>query len=551
MSTVSGTSGAGQSIITAMNAGSGVDIQNLATSIVDATKQAQQSALTTRKTAAEAKVSSVGKVLNAVATFKSALQDLGDATRLQRVSRSSDATKVAIDFPNGYPARSFSASVSVTSLATSASVALKGVSSTTGSLLGSDGLSRTLQFTDTATGVATSFSIDSTTTLTSLRDSINAVSGFSASIVKTNSGTPAEYTLAVKRDTGSAFNFTTSMTNSNGDAVSDGLLTGASATGTDAVIDIDGTTVTSSSNVFTDAIDGASLTVSALTGSSAVTVESVTDNDALTTAVTTLIAGFNLMVETVKTEGQYDRDASKRGGLSNSSIGNTLLGQLRRFTTQSVTGYDTETRTLADIGVKTNRDGKLSLDTTRFASVLKTNPEWIEAVMASKRDVSDSSISFSSTTTATVPGQYQLAKTGTSSWTLNGSAATLSGTALTGAAGTNVAGMVLKIPATLSASAATGTTYTVKYAKGMIERFTEMLTTVESSSSPLKAVSKNATTEIGKVEEEQVKLDDRMSKLRDRYIKQFATMDSIVNQGKRTQSSLTDFMTTWSASLKN
>jgi flagellar capping protein FliD len=51
--------------------------------------------------------------------------------------------------------------------------------------------------------------------------------------------------------------------------------------------------------------------------------------------------------------------------------------------------------------------------------------------------------------------------------------------------------------------------------------------------------SSNATARVSKYEDDLAALDERMSRLLERYTKQFASMDSIVGQTKSTQTGLT------------
>jgi len=65
------------------------------------------------------------------------------------------------------------------------------------------------------------------------------------------------------------------------------------------------------------------------------------------------------------------------------------------------------------------------------------------------------------------------------------------------------------------------------------------LTTLLSATGTLATESANATTRIQKYQDDLTALGDRMTRLLDRYTKQFAAMDSIVGQTKSTQTGLT------------
>ena len=277
------------------------------------------------------------------------------------------------------------------------------------------GLSSTITAADTGLkpNVLLSMDLTSTDTLVTVRDKINTISGMTATIVQGGTETNPLYYLSVKSATGSINNFYADVTGvgstspldaadtSNLDPAADGLLANYYSTvtvGQDAKISIDGVSISSSTNVFDKAIPGVTITAVAPTDSSGpVLIKSETNTSALTTAITSLVTGYNQVISTMATEMAYNaKDNTKSGGLANNAIARTLLEQLRSFTTQQIQGYNDKIYTLADIGVKTNRDGTLTLDQAAFGSALSSNPDMVAAVLASKQSISDSRL---------IPGQ--------------------------------------------------------------------------------------------------------------------------------------------------
>jgi flagellar hook-associated protein 2 len=557
MSTSSITSNAGQAAISALKTGSGIDIQTLATDLTNATKASSQSAIDNRKKAAEAQISSVAKVMNAVDTFLSSLNEIGDAASFQRQPFSSDATRISVDTTAEALPPDFTSSIEVVRLAREPSVRFASASSLDGALIGADGKSRTLTFakgTSASPGAALgAITIDASTTLTSLRDQINGIAGLSAVIVNGGTAASPQYTLSVKGASGAENSFFATVENADASTLAADGLQSSDATitsGLDAEIRIDGLTVTSATNTFSSALQGIAMTVSGLTNGTTVSVGARTNTGALTTAAATVVSGFNMMLETVKAESAFDPDPTKRGGLSNNSAASSLLAQLRRFTTQPISGYADRSYTMAEIGIKTNRDGTLTLDSTAFAAVLRRDPGRVEAVLASKRSVADGRLSVLATSRETATGTHQLVKTGASTWTINGTAATLSGTTLTASSSSTETGLEITIPTAVLNAVPVGYATRISYSRGMLERVSTMLADLKDSQSSFGRITTNSKTALSKLETEQEQLDDRMAQLKARYLKQFAAMDSLVGQGRTTQDSLTNFMTSWSNSLK-
>ncbi len=568
-STTSTTGATGQSIITALGAGSGIDIQALSTNLTNATKQAAQSLIDKRKTIADTQVSSVGKVLSAAAAFKSSLTGLGEPSLFQRAPTTSDSSKLSVEFESGTMPDQFSSSVEISQLATESKMRFAPMSSLSGSLLGtlSDGTASTTDLTLTLTGkdstdstksTVNTLTISSSTTLTSLKDQINSISGYTASIITGGTSSSPEYYLSVKHGTGEISQFTATVTGADSgttSALAQDTVSGVAVQtlGQDAIMSVDGVTVQSSSNVFDNAIPGVKLTALAVTGTNeSIEASSAASTTAMTNALSTFISGYNALLDTIATESKYDVDPTKSGGLANVSATQSLLAELRSYTSKSLSGYSDSSYTLASIGVSTQTDGKLSLDAVKFAYVINNSPSTVEAVLASRKAISDSQLSIASTTSSTLPGTYTLKKDSTSStgWMLDGAEATISGNTITAASTTNAAGLKITIPDTVIASAEDGYTTNVYFAQGIVERFTNMMTSLSSSTSSMSRLEADDNTQLTKIATEQTTLDTQMDQLKTRYLNQFAAMDSYLAQAKSTQSSLTNFVTSWTASLK-
>jgi len=536
-------------------------------------------------------------------------------------------------------------------------------------------LSSTLTAADTGLkpNVMKTITMKSTDTLTTLRDQINQISGMTASILQGGTEAKPLYYLSVKSGTGEANNFYADIT-APGSTVplnganpndlspdSDGLLGNyysSVTSGQDAKISIDGVAITSSTNVFDKAIPGVVLTAVAPSAyGSTVNIHSETNKDALTTAITSLVAGFNQVMTTMAGEMSYNStDNTKSGGLANNPIARTLLEQLRAFTTQEIQGYDDKPHFLADIGVKTNRNGTLTLDKTAFNLALTNSPEVVAAVLASKQSVSDSRLSPGQIVAPAKAGVYTIKKeanlptstvipannglaakanvvfkdlaagsfvkvggltftatsamtatevaqafvgltTGVASgplvakgtysgtfgdftssaasgqtvsfiqgssgdvtnleidtsigWTINGQAATLIGSNLKANAGTAAEGISVYIPSDLAKAVASGFTTSLNYSKGIIERFNSMIDNATGTTSSLQGLTDNENKKLTELDTKQTALDDRMNAIQTRYVKQFSRLQALLTQAKSTQSSLTDFQTAWSNSLKS
>ena len=102
----------------------------------------------------------------------------------------------------------------------------------------------------------------------------------------------------------------------------------------------------------------------------------------------------------------------------------------------------------------------------------------------------------------------------------------------------------------LQTNTMTGFSTNLYYAKGLVERFTDMLKNVSDTKSAIQTISSSAQSEISEISKNQTKLDSRMQNLNDRYLKQFAAMQTFITQANDTKKSLTSMMDAWSNSMK-
>lgn len=227
-----------------------------------------------------------------------------------------------------------------------------------------------------ALAVPLSIPIDGTNnTLTGIRDAINTRSGESgvtASIINDGSGTPYRLVLTGKE-----------VINSN-IVLGTGGLTGfpekdvdVSRAAQTALLQIDGVTITSNTNTVTDAVPGLTLNLThASPGFDALapdwsqvagtTLTVATDNEAIKTRVTEFVAAFNDLVKAAADPTMVGDTGAR-----------AILGTLRaKFTnTQEGTG-------LFSLGIKTQKDGSLLLDSAKLSKAIEDDLPRVESLLA-------------------------------------------------------------------------------------------------------------------------------------------------------------------------
>ena len=503
----------GSSIVNSITGGN-IDIQSLAENLTLAEKAPKQAILDTRKQAADARISSIGKITSAANDFQSALAALGDPRAIGLTPTSSDTNKADFSYTSYVVPKPVNFSFVVKQLATENTVSLPPINSRD-ALIGTDGADQgTLTIRRADGTIIDAITFSGTQNLTDLAAIINSnastnKTGISATILNGIANSDGSYSqnLIISNGTGTANNFnlelsfkqggTNFTSNSTGLKLNENAIFNGSS-GQDAVIATGSyidpitrqvafqNTFNSASNTFSNLISGVNINVhQTTTDTNPVTLASATNFQGLANALQTLVDGFNSLLTIVKTEVKYDQDATKRGGLATNSIGKTFISQLRQLTTKAFPDGTGNTYTLADLGVKTNTtDGTLSIDMNVVSQVEQRRPEVLIGVLSSKN-------------------------------------------------ATQADGSVWRGPT------------------GAIEQMIALNKIVVGTGSDFSnLLDKTKNSEETAIADAQTKLDTEMVALKNRYLSQFTAMQNILNATKSDQSSLTNMMSSWTAGLK-
>lgn len=218
-------------------------------------------------------------------------------------------------------------------------------------------------FSITVSGTPTSFTIGpGDNTLTELASSINSAGiGVAASVVSDANG--ARLSL-VAQNSGSAADFTVSNSPS--------LSFTQSVQGADASITVDGVPVTSASNTVSGAISGVTLNLETAS-SSPVTVSTGADPSSIESSVSSFVSAYNTLITDLNKQFTYSTSTSSEGVLASDSVARSLQNDVLGAANLTVgTGA---MNTLQSLGITTNQDGTLSLDTSTLDSALSSNPQ--------------------------------------------------------------------------------------------------------------------------------------------------------------------------------
>ncbi len=422
--------------ITSTGLGSGLDIKSLVSSLVTAEQTPATKRLDTQEAKLTAQISAYGNLKSAISTFQSSLSGLKSLSSFQKLSAvSSDTTIVtASAFSNADPA---SYNLEVKQLAKSQTLSASPLPSAT-TAVGTGTLTikfgTTSYVPDALTGLPTStpngftqdgnkaaltLNIDpSNNTLAGISEAINkAKAGVTAAVVTDNSGSRLVLN-ATETGASSSMEISVTDTGDNNDTNASGLSNLAfnatthnmaqNQTAQDAKLAINGLDITSSSNTVNTALKGLSLNLQQAQPGKIITVGVSQSNDDITKTVDGFVKGFNDLLTTVTPLSGYDKTTQKGGLLQGDATLRSVMAQLRSELGSMVNGLNGSIKSLSDIGISTQKDGTLALNTAKLTSQLTSNRSGVTAVFAVLGRPSNPTVSFASSTSATKAGQYAI-----------------------------------------------------------------------------------------------------------------------------------------------
>ncbi|WAJ36079.1 flagellar filament capping protein FliD [Pseudomonas sp. GOM7] len=410
--------------------GSGIDIKSIVEVLVNAEKAPKTNQLDRLEKQTTTRISAIGTLTGALNTFKSAIDPLNKASLFEsRTASTSNSSVVKATATSTAPAGSYN--LQVQQLASSSKVALQAVSGGTKATFGGGKL-------EISAG-SSNISVDVTAannTLAGIRDSINEAgksSGISASIItddsgsrlvlsstKTGQGNDVKVTVptppagAASGDNAlSTLAFTATADPDNPGA----FLKPNSSTGAGGVITqaksakltIDGLQLERSSNTIEDALEGVTLDLLAaqsssdLTDGKTISLTVGVDKGSVKSSLQKFVSAYNALISTTSQLTAYvpvDGSAPVTGPLFGDTSVRSLLSGLRNELVSSP-NKDGGIQALAELGITTAKDGKLSLDDSKLTDALENNFDQVGAYLTGDNGLMGRLSSFTGTYVAT------------------------------------------------------------------------------------------------------------------------------------------------------
>lgn len=373
--------------LSATGLGSGLDVQGIVEQLVAAERQPVANRLNLQEARTNAELSALGQFKSALSSFRDSLDVLSDITRFQQrttsvsddtlIGASADSTAV----PGNY-------TLEVTALATRGKLA-SGAFSSASAVVGNGTLNISINGQTSSVFVSPEAS-----TLADIRDAINDAPdnpGVDATIINAADGA---YLVLNSRETGA--NQVISVQSVGGDGGLDQLvydplsdtnpMTQIEAPA-DASLVIDGFNITSAGNSVTGAIDGVNIDLLEAAPGTQVSLSVGLDDDAAKAAVGSFVNAYNGLIDVVSQVTSFDAESGEAAPLLGDATVRGIKDRLRRELGSAVDALGDGFRTLTEIGISTQADGRLELDEARLSDAIAEDFDGVGELFASEGGV--------------------------------------------------------------------------------------------------------------------------------------------------------------------
>lgn len=348
--------------------GSGLPITDWVNMMVKAEATPKMKQFQSQNTKLETQISSYGQLKSSLSEFKDMLEKMQKDEAFEKRSVTINGKDQPFSATADKNAISGNFDISVQQLASEQKTTLKGVSADTK-------FSGTLDFSVGKDGSET-FSVDikEGSSLKDVADAINKSpdnKGVKATILAGDDGTSR--LVLVGQDTGEEHKFTVSGAGST--ELTDMLGGQSTQAAKDAEFTVDGQKMTSSTNKVKNAIQGITLEltdVSEKVGdaykTNRITIDY--DRDGVKDSLKKFVDAYNKVIDVTTELTKYNKETKKAAPLTGDSLTRTLNTEMRGILT-APDENNKDIKFLADLGITSDRDGKLQIDDKKLDEALE------------------------------------------------------------------------------------------------------------------------------------------------------------------------------------
>ena len=549
-------------ISSALGAGSGLNIRSIVDGLAAAAKAPKEAQIARRETTNTAKISGLAELTGGIDSFAAAMTSLIAGGSLASQPTVSDPAAFSATATKGARLGALSANLEVRQLAQaevaqSTSVADRSASIGTGTLslttargnfaitidAGNDSVDGLAAAINAAGGGIGGVDADA-----GVKASILTDAGGSRLIIKGATGAAQTFTLAVTAGGGPGAGGTGGIERFAYNAATSGTPAGMTQaqSAQDALVAIDNVAVARPTNSFNDVIPGVQIDLKRATVGAIISIGTRRATAEIDQAVRDFVDAYNALNTTARRLGTVGND-------ENSGIlrGNTGLEQLKRrlaaLPTMALTVQGAGPHTLAEIGVRTNRDGTLSVTTPQLAAALAASPDAVEALFNPAMFSDNSRVAVRSVSGRVAPGTYALSglvpQNGTvaPAGLIDGTAMTPSGADLIAPAGSRAVGLIISLRSGAPGAA------TVTVEAGLGGALQAIRDDLRAANGAFTTANRTLSTTARDIADDRAVLERRSAKYFNQLLSTYAAMDRNISAFKATQTYLEQQIKLWTA----
>ncbi|QYK03965.1 flagellar filament capping protein FliD [Shewanella zhangzhouensis] len=362
--------------LTATGIGSNLPINDMVSAIVNAEKTPKEALFNRTEDTINAKVSAIGTLKSELAKFQDALKKLQKGSELS-IRKVTTGDSLFFKATADKFAQSGTYSIKVEQLAFSHKVAGTNTAAATDTV----GEGR-LDFT--VNGESFGVDVDAADDLNAIAKKINDASdnkGVIATVITSDAGSRLVFS---SEETGTANQVSVTATDTSGTGLND-MFNGANLSelqaAQDAILYVDNQKITSSSNEVKGAITGVTLELTKADIGEVGTLTISQDDEAVKANVTGFVDAYNALLDSINKLSSYDADNKKAAALQGDSMIRSLESQLRKMISERV-DVNGETVALYDMGIKTDRYGKLEIDSAKLDKAIAEDMSSLEGLFS-------------------------------------------------------------------------------------------------------------------------------------------------------------------------
>ncbi|WP_245653982.1 flagellar filament capping protein FliD [Novosphingobium rosa] len=345
--------------------------------------------MNTQLSTVQLQISEAGQLKSDLLSFQSSLSSLIDGGNLLPSPSVANSSVATATLPSGSSGATSSYSLEVTQLAKPQTMASSSMASSTtvqgGTLTFNFGTVTNGTFAADSTHAAATITIPDGSSLSAVASQINSASMGVTAYVTTNTDGTQQLVMKGAEGAANAFTISASGTGTTGTTSLSALAYDPStASGnysvtqpaTNAAYTLDGVARTSTSNTIANAAPGLSLKLTGTNTGNPTTVSFGDASSGITTAMQNITSVLNQLV------GEMNTDTAAGAGLANDSGAKAMARQFSQLagTVIMPNAAAGAPKTLADLGLATNKDGTFTLDTSKLATALQNNPSAVAAM---------------------------------------------------------------------------------------------------------------------------------------------------------------------------